>query len=445
MPPEEPSALMQEAFALHRSDHLQSRFNLQVTSETGVLRQVLVHTPGLEMELVSPENRLDLLFDDILYVSHARKEHLLMCALFEKIVGHSDAVLQIGPLLSEAFMLEEARHDFVELLCRIYQAANFQAFERELKQLSPEELHHFALTGASPLPLQSHPLPNLMFMRDVAAVVADHIILSHPATAARARESLIMRVVLHHHPAFAAYRDRIITLPPGVTFEGGDLLVASPEVVLIGHSERTSFGGVMAVAQELFDRTPVEHVLLVDLPKHRSCMHLDTVFTFATPDECVVFPPMVDRGDLGNVVHFTHSDTPSRFFSEVRPNLKRALEALLDRSLTFIPCGGDDPLSQRREQWTDGANFFALAPGVVLGYERNRQTFEMMRKHDYRVVTARGFLSYFQESDYVPDEKVAIKLEGTELSRGRGGPRCMTLPLARAPLDAFQQNGQASS
>ncbi len=395
----------------------------------------MVHTPGREMELVSPDNRLELLFDDILFLGHARKEHRLMCTLFEKLVGRPEAgpeaVVQVADLLREVFAEEEARFDFIERLCRTLPASNLAAVETELKRLAPEALHRFVLTGVSDLPVQMQPVPNLLFTRDLAAVVHDHIILSHAATAARSRESLIISVVLHHHPAFTACRDRIVTLPEGVTFEGGDLLVASPEVVLIGHSERTSFSGVMAVAHQLFERTPVEHVLMVDLPKRRACMHLDTVFTFSTPDECVVFPPLLEG--YGYATHLRKTDTPGRFTTDMRPKLQPALEELLDRELTFIPCGGPDRLHQVREQWTDGANLFAIAPGAVVGYERNGRTFDEMRRHGYRVVSAQSFLSYYEESayEYEPGQKLALKLEGTELSRGRGGPRCMTLPLAR--------------
>ncbi len=408
------------------------RFNLHITSETGLLRQVIVHTPGAEVELVSPEKRLDLLFEDILFIGNARKEHLLLCALYEKMVGRPDAVLQISTLLREAFTTEDARHDFIEQLCSISQENNLQAFENEFKRLSPEELHRFALTGESPLPVHANPVPNLMFTRDVAAVVGSHIIVSHPATAARARESLIMRVVLDHHSGFSKVREQTINLPPGVTFEGGDLLVPGPKVVLIGNSERTSFGGVMAIAQALFEHTDIEHVLMIDMPKERSYMHLDTIFTFVTPDECVMFPPLIHDG---RVVHFTRSDAQGQFLTKPSLNLKPLLEEILERSITFIACGGNDPLNQRREQWTDGTNFFAIGPGVVVGYERNRRTFENMSKYGYRVVTAQGLLSFYEESDYKAGEKIAIKLEGTELSRGRGGPRCLTLPLARAADD----------
>jgi len=408
---------------------------VQVTNEVGLLHSVVVHTPGREMELVSPENRADLLFEDILFAERARKEHLTMCTLIEKMVGRKDAVLQVEKLLREVFSVEEARHEFIDQLCAISTEYNLQVFEGQLKRLSPEELHLFAITGASPLPLHALPVPNLLFIRDVAAVVHDHIIVSHPATAARARESVIIHVILRHHPLFAGYRDRIVTLPEGITFEGGDLLMASPKVALVGHSERTSFGGVMSLAQELFDRTPVEHVLMIDLPKRRSTMHLDTAFTFCSEDECVVYPPLLVHGNAGNVVHFTPGAGRGRFEGQIRPNFKEALEELLERPLTFIPCGGNDPLSQQREQWTDAANFLAIAPGVVVGYERNNRTYDMMRKHGYQVVTAQNLLSFYEESEYRPGEKIAIKLEGNELSRGRGGPRCMTLPIRRAEIN----------
>lgn len=416
------------------SRRVDRRFRLSITSETELLERVLVHTPGAEMELVLPENRLELLFDDILFVGNAREEHGLMCAVFRKIIGEGtgDAVLQIATLLRETFQEEDARFDFIEQICSVAEERNLRGFERELKRLSPDELFDFALSGRSPLPIHMHPLPNLIFTRDVGAVVHDHIILSHAATAARTRESVILRVVLQYHPLFQGFRDHVIILPKGVTFEGGDLLAAAPDCVVVGHSERTSFSGVMTLAEELFERTPVEHVIMVDLPKERYCMHLDTVFTFASENECVVFPPIISEEKMGKVVHYTRSGEPGKFFSEIRAGLKPVLEDVIRRELVFIPCGGEEPLSQRREQWTDGANLFAVAPGVVIGYERNESTFAALRDRGYRVVSAQGFLSYFEESEFTLGDKVAIKLGGNELSRGRGGPRCMTLPLARS-------------
>ena len=278
-----------------------------------------------------------------------------------------------------------------------------------------------------------------MFTRDLSAVVGEHVILSHAATLARARESIIIRVVFRHHPRFAGVQDRLIELPPHVSFEGGDLLVVNEKLVLIGQSERTSLGGVMAVTQELLARTSIEHVLMVNLPKERYCMHLDTVFTFASADECVVFPPIIEQ-ERQNVMHITATDTPGKFNMEIWPNLKRALSSLTGRSHTFIHCGGEELINQRREQWTDGANLFALAPGFVVGYERNLLTYDALREHGFHVVEVEAFMNYHAGTPLASDQKVALQLRGHELSRGRGGPRCMTMPIIRrypeAPSEA---------
>jgi arginine deiminase len=403
---------------------------VHVASETALLERVLVHTPGMEMDLVSPENREGLLFEDILFTGTARREHELMCALFRTVTGRDDAVLHLRTLLAETFEHEEARARFVTAL--VEHERNLAPVQDDLLRLAPGDLLAFALTGRTELPVEMPPLPNLFFTRDLAATVHDRIVLGQAATAARAREGLLLRAVLRHHPAFAGTHDRLVELPPGVTFEGGDLLVPHPKVVLIGHSERTSFGGVMTVAHALFAQTPVEHVLAVELPQQRSCMHLDTVLTFAGPGECIVYPPLLERTGFGYVVHLTPTDTEGRFETDMQPNLRHVLQEVLEEDLDFIPCGGSERLHQAREQWTDGSNVFAIAPGVVVGYERNHRTFEELQQRGYRVADARSFLEYHGETGFTPgDEKIALKLEGTELSRGRGGPRCMTMPLAR--------------
>jgi arginine deiminase len=157
------------------------------------------------------------------------------------------------------------------------------------------------------------------------------------------------------------------------------------------------------------------------------------VLTFASDHECVLYPPLFAADGFSYAVHLTPTDEPGRFTTDMRPRLQDALTDLLGRELTFIPCGGSERLHQTREQWTDGANVFALAPGVVVGYERNRRTFDELRRHGYRVVSAESFLDYHAHSTFAPgSEKLALQLAGTELSRGRGGPRCMTLPLVRA-------------
>ena len=407
-----------------------THFQPHIASEVAPLRQVVVHTPGRELSLVSPENRLELLFDDILFEHKARQEHELMCQLFTRIVGQDDAVLQIRDLLLETFYIPEAREYLVEELIRTMPERNLQAFKSDLLAFTPEELMEFVLTGRSILPIHALPLPNLMFTRDLCAVVQDRIILSKAATAARARESVLIRTIFYYHPGFEPWRDHIITLPETVTFEGGDLLVASSNLVLLGHSERTSFGAVMELARKLLYETSVEHVLVVDVPKRRASMHLDTVFTFCDYDTCVYYPPII-KEELYNVMHLTAEESPMHLKSEVYPCLHVALQELLDRELTYIPCGGEDPLNQAREQWTDGANLFAITPGVVVGYERNLHTFNALKEAGFQVTSTRAFLDYYTETPFRGGERIAIKLEGNELSRGRGGPRCMTMPLTR--------------
>ena len=408
---------------------------LQVTSETAPLRQVVVHTPGPEMALVSPANKDALLFDDILFLDEARDEHATFVRLVQAAVGAPDAVLQLSDLLREAFEHDAARAGYVETIIERMPERNFEAYEAELRALGPEALHRFAITGQAPFPVTAHPLPNLLFTRDLSAVVGDHVILSHAALPARLPESAIMQTIYRHHPRFADAQDRIIELPADVSFEGGDLLVVSERVVMIGQSERTSLGGVMRIARELLARTPVEHVLMVNLPEQRYCMHLDTVFTFADAETCVVFPPIIEDS-RDHVLHLQAGDEvgsggPREFRLRVLPTVQDALADVTGTRPTFVRCGGSDPIRQRREQWTDGANLFALRPGLVVGYSRNRATYDALRDEGFHVVDAESFLDFYGESAATSSDRIAVRLPGNELSRGRGGPRCMTMPLVR--------------
>ncbi|MGM0545637.1 MAG: arginine deiminase family protein [Bacteroidota bacterium] len=403
---------------------------LSVTSETGLLKSVIVHTPGREVSLVNPELKDELLFDDIIFENDARKEHLDMLKVFAAAMPDGGKIYEITDLFEEALEIEKARSFFIERLINGMPQENLKAIEQDLHQLSASELLRFVIDGATPsIPeFNMHPTPNLLFTRDLAAVVNKSILLSRPAKKARMREAILTETLVRFHPIFAGISDHIIKISDQESIEGGDVLVASDKLVLIGMSERTSFSGLMNATEGLLQQG-VEHVLAVDIPKQRSSMHLDTIFTFASETECVAFPPAITERH-NNVVALRSQN--GSIVNESMPSLKQALEELMDRDLTFIRCGGPERTNQFREQWTDGANVFALSPGVIVGYERNTNTFNELKEHGYQLMNQYEFIEEYKEAPFDPtDKKIAISFLGHELCRGRGGARCMTMPIAR--------------
>jgi len=403
---------------------------LSVTSETGLLKNVIVHTPGKEVSLVNPELKDELLFDDIIFESDARKEHLDMLKVFKTAMPEDGEIHEITDLFGQALNTEAARKYFIEQLIKRLPEENLKAIEQSLHDLTANELLRFVIDGATPsIPnFNMHPTPNLLFTRDLAAVVNESILLSRPAKKARVREAVLMETLIKFHPLFQDIKEKTIKISDQESIEGGDVLVASDKVVLIGMSERTSFSGLMNATEGLLERG-IDHVLAVDIPKQRSSMHLDTIFTFASETECVVFPPAITERSNNVVALRSQNGT---IISESKPSLKDALEELLDRNLTFINCGGSQRTNQFREQWTDGANVFAIAPGVIVGYERNTNTFNELKEHGYQLMNQYEFIEEYNNIPFDPtDKKIAISFLGHELCRGRGGARCMTMPIAR--------------
>lgn len=403
---------------------------LSVTSETGLLKSVIVHTPGKEVSLVNPELKDELLFDDIIFENDARQEHLDMLKVFKTAMPKDGEIHEITDLFGQALNTEDARAYFIEQLINRLPEENLKAIEQDLLILSGDELLRFVIDGATPsIPdFNMHPTPNLLFTRDLAAVVNESILLSRPAKKARVREAVLMETLIKFHPLFEGIKEKTIKISDQESIEGGDVLVASDKVVLIGMSQRTSFSGLMNATEGLLEQG-IEHVLAVDIPKQRSSMHLDTIFTFASETECVVFPPAITERS-NNVVALRSQN--GSIISESKPSLRKALEELLDRDLTFINCGGSQRTNQFREQWTDGANVFAIAPGVIVGYERNTNTFNELKEHGYQLMNQYEFIEEYGDTPFDPtDKKIAISFLGHELCRGRGGARCMTMPIAR--------------
>lgn len=404
--------------------------DLSVTSETGQLKSVIVHTPGNEVSLVNPELKDELLFDDIIFEEDARQEHLDMLKIFEAAMPKGGTIHEITDLFLECLQNEHARAFAVEELIKQLTEENLHTIEDELLKLEPCDLLRFVIDGTTPSirGFIMQPTPNMLFTRDLAAVVNQSILLSRPAKKARMREAILMETLIKFHPLFEEIKKNTIKIADQESIEGGDVLVASENLVLIGMSERTSFSGLMTATEGLL-KQGVEHVLAVDIPKQRSSMHLDTIFTFASEDECIVFPPAItERRD--NVVAMRSRN--GSVIAESMPSLKEALEEFLGRDLTFISCGGKERTNQFREQWTDGANVFAIAPGIIAGYERNTNTFRELNEHGYQLMNQYEFIAEFKNDAFDPaDKKIAISFLGHELCRGRGGARCMTMPIAR--------------
>ena len=407
---------------------------INVSSEIGHLNGVIVHTPGHEVSLVNPELKDELLFDDIIFEEDAREEHLDMLDLFKAAMPKDGQVLEIVDLFKDSIQQEDARAFFIEQLIREFPEENLSVIEKQLLDLDAQQLLEFSTQGVLPKgnKFSLLPSPNLLFTRDLAAVVDDTILISRAATRTRLRESLMMETLVHFNPLFDSVRENAIRISGNQSIEGGDVLVESKDLVLIGMSERTSFTGLMKAADGLLSHG-VKTVLAVDIPKQRSSMHLDTIFTFASKSECIAFPPAIME-QQDNVVALQKVNGAIQ--AESRPSLHSALNEFSKNTYNFIKCGGEDRTNQFREQWTDGANVFALAPGVIVGYERNTNTFNTLVDHGYSYMTQFEFIEEYGEKglDLNQDNKIAVSFHGHELCRGRGGARCMTMPISREEI-----------
>jgi arginine deiminase len=451
---------------------------LNVTSEIGLLRRVVVHSPGEEVRLMTPALRRDLLFDDILYLDLAKHEHEAFRRLISIIVPHTD-VLDAADMLRDVLEDEATRRTLVESVCRLQVGPNTDPDElcRELLDAEPAQLASWLVEGKtdphrhteltaylSEMPYQLAPIPNLMFMRDPCAVVGGGLVVGNMAFPARRRESLLMRYAYSLHPLAGGgerpplWFDKLspyglLNAHPGdanATLEGGDVLVIRPDLILVGISERTSSEGVDALARGLARHgSPVRTIYAVIMPRQRSTMHLDTIFTMLSRDDVLVYPPLIlpGGGEQVGIVRICIGHDGSTNLQPMRKSLVACLEQELGRPLNPIFCGGTSRLYQEREQWTDGANAFTLRPGLILCYERNEQTFNSLAAAGFRVIPEgdivrwqvganidRGWVTnedLVEEIRQHPERKYAIKISGLELSRARGGPRCMAMPLAR--------------
>lgn len=429
--------------------------SLNVYSEIGRLREVLVHAPGAEVDTMPPSMMSELLFDDIIYGPHAREEHARFGAIMERL---GVEVLDTQRLLEEA--IEVAREHVPALVSRVGRLDGLQeATVEELLAMAPRELARTLVEGLEGRPeertpdslFRLPPIPNLLFSRDSQVVLGKGVIISAMRRRARQREPVLSRFLFDSHPRFRGdevlidFSERVPGQPwqqnSLPTIEGGDIMIFQEGVVIAGISERTMELAVDLLAQRLRAVEAFHTLIMVPMPRMRSAMHLDTIFTRVSQDQCLVYPPMVLPGSRETLSVISIDLRRSDDWGSRRPSLLDALR-LAGVDLKPICCGGpDDYIQQAREQWTDGANSFAVSPGVVMIYSRNAATAEEFSKHGYDVVAA-AEMEFSQDGrclhEFVKGKQYAILVAGGELSRARGGPRCMTMPLRR---DAWR-NGE---
>jgi arginine deiminase len=398
--------------------------DLGTDSEVGALRVAILHRPGAELRRLTPRNNDDLLFDGLPWVARAQEEH---DAFAELLSSRGVEVLLLSNLLTEALGSGAAR---MQGIAASVDATRLgmplaQELSAYLRGLDPAALAHVLMAGMTFAELPSaaradnslvhrmhhdsdyviEPLPNLVFTRDSSIWVGPRIVIPSLALPARAREASLTDLIYAHHPRFTGVRRAYESRTAPV--EGGDVLLLAPGVIAIGVGERTTPAGAEALARSLFDDDLASMVLAVPLSKERAQMHLDTVCTMVDTDAVVMYANVVDT-----LSAFTIARTPDGVkISDEAPFVDAAAAAMGVDKLRVIYTGLD-PVVAEREQWDDGNNTLALAPGVVVAYERNVRTNARLEDAGIEVLT----------------------IAASELGTGRGGPRCMSCPAARDPL-----------
>lgn len=416
-----------------------SPLKIDINSEIGGLNAVLLHTPGAEVENMTPQNVQRALYSDILNLSIAQHEYEQLAGVLGKVAK----VYQVRELLELVLSENRSRQDLVRRICVNEDAT---AYFDLLMQMSSRELARVLIEGL-PARINTltsfirneyyalYPLYNFYFTRDAAVTVGNTALVCSMANKVRVRESLIMEAIYRCSGAFACDVVDSNDFQPGgrhVNIEGGDILVLRDDVLLIGNGVRTDTMGIDLIAERFRRKNDkgVYHIIVQQLPSEpESFIHLDMVFTMLDIDKCMVFKPLILDTVTYQTVHIIIDNGKVKSIKSV-PGVLKTLRSL-GIDLEPLICGGADEWDQEREQWHSGANTFAYAPGRVLTYGRNVHSLEEFDRHGFQIISASDFISGRKQDC----DKCVITIDGSELPRGGGGARCMTMPLSRRPVN----------
>ena len=399
---------------------------LNVFSEIGPLKTVLLHEPGEELENLTPTILQDLLFDDIPWLPLAIEEHRSFAQVFRdngvEVVYLTDLVTEsldtnpdvknefIKEFIQEANIASETLTFYTEEYLKSFTSTK-EMVKKTMSGIRKNEIPNFSKRTLSDYisdyPFVTDPMPNLYFTRDPFAIIGNGVSLNKMKTTTRSRETIYGKYIFKYHPIYKT-SNLFYNRDYKTSIEGGDIIVLNSKIICVGVSERTHPSSIEKLAKNIFDNSSFEIVLAFDLPKRRSFMHLDTVFTQVDYNKFTVHSHCSNNFKVFELTKNKNIKN-KLIVREINDTISNILSHYLGNEIILIKCGGEDSISSDREQWSDGANTLAIAPGKVIVYNRNHITNKILKDNNVEVIT----------------------IPSSELSRGRGGPRCMCMPLYR--------------